>query len=323
MDVAYETVCPPEDPRWAELRRQGIGASDVGAVAGLNPWRKPIDVWLDLTGRSEANLHESAAIRMGHRMEWPLTDWYIEEAEVMDLRPVSPGLLARKDAPWIRATPDRIFRDDQGQDVRLVELKLVGGRVMHHWEEEPPEYVRAQVLWQQLVTGIHEADVAALLGGTQPAIFPMQWDEGAAKLLRDIAEQFWQEHVLKHVPPPIEAGESWRKYLAKSWPANLEPIARATETEEALAQRYFAAREGAVEAHTKAEALEHQLKDVIADRAGLQGRDWRITWQRTKSGGVDWKGLAAELGVTPELRAKYAREGTRRFVPRWPGKGEA
>ena len=38
---------------WLEYRKRGIGGSDAAAVAGLNPWKSPMAVWLEKTGRVE------------------------------------------------------------------------------------------------------------------------------------------------------------------------------------------------------------------------------------------------------------------------------
>ena len=36
---------------WLNERRTGIGGSDAAAVMGLNPWKSPLDVYLDKTGQ--------------------------------------------------------------------------------------------------------------------------------------------------------------------------------------------------------------------------------------------------------------------------------
>ena len=42
-----------ERAEWLKARRGGIGGSDVAACLGLNPWRTPVQVWEDKTGRAE------------------------------------------------------------------------------------------------------------------------------------------------------------------------------------------------------------------------------------------------------------------------------
>ena len=33
-------------PEWLAFRMTGIGASEVGSVLGVNPWKSAVDVWL-------------------------------------------------------------------------------------------------------------------------------------------------------------------------------------------------------------------------------------------------------------------------------------
>ena len=39
-----------EKEEWLEHRRKGIGGSDAAAILGMNPWKSPMDVWLEKTG---------------------------------------------------------------------------------------------------------------------------------------------------------------------------------------------------------------------------------------------------------------------------------
>jgi hypothetical protein len=41
---------------------------------------------------------------------------------------------------------------------------------------------------------------------------------------------------------------------------------------------------------------EQKLKDLIADRVGLLGDDWKATWKAPRLGYVSWKDVANELG---------------------------
>lgn len=34
-------------PEWLAFRRTGIGASEVGSVLGVNPWKSAVDIGLD------------------------------------------------------------------------------------------------------------------------------------------------------------------------------------------------------------------------------------------------------------------------------------
>ncbi|SDX70460.1 putative phage-type endonuclease [Allochromatium warmingii] len=55
-------------------RRRGIGGSDVAAIAGLSPWRTPLDVYLSKVRDVEQS--DSDVMRWGSILEAPIADEY-------------------------------------------------------------------------------------------------------------------------------------------------------------------------------------------------------------------------------------------------------
>ena len=53
---------------WLQLRKQGIGGSDAGAVCGLNPYSSQMNVFLDKTS-AETKEFDSEAVRIGSDLE--------------------------------------------------------------------------------------------------------------------------------------------------------------------------------------------------------------------------------------------------------------
>ena len=53
-----------EREQWLLQRRAGLGGSDIGAILGLSPFRTPVDVYLEKTGRAPAN-EETLQMRFG------------------------------------------------------------------------------------------------------------------------------------------------------------------------------------------------------------------------------------------------------------------
>jgi len=39
--------------QWLEARKQGIGGSDAPTVAGINPWKSPVELYMEKTGEIE------------------------------------------------------------------------------------------------------------------------------------------------------------------------------------------------------------------------------------------------------------------------------
>ena len=53
---------------WLELRKQGIGGSDAGAIMGVHPYKGAFGVWADKKGYSEA-VEDNEAMRQGRDLE--------------------------------------------------------------------------------------------------------------------------------------------------------------------------------------------------------------------------------------------------------------
>jgi len=49
---------------WLKWRKKGIGGSDAAAIAGLNPWKSPIAVYLDKIGETEP-IEDNERMRIG------------------------------------------------------------------------------------------------------------------------------------------------------------------------------------------------------------------------------------------------------------------
>lgn len=55
---------------WLNLRNKGIGGSDAGVIAGVNPWKSPFKLWLEKTGQAEPDdLSDNEAVLWGIKLE--------------------------------------------------------------------------------------------------------------------------------------------------------------------------------------------------------------------------------------------------------------
>ena len=55
-------------PEQLERRRSSIGASDVAAILGLDPYRTGLDIWLQKRGLAEVQDQTEASL-MGHLLD--------------------------------------------------------------------------------------------------------------------------------------------------------------------------------------------------------------------------------------------------------------
>lgn len=299
-----------------ELRKTGIGASEVSALTGSSPYAQPIDVWLSKTGRADG-LVENEAMRLGNELEGALTVLYAGRTG----RTVERHATTHRhpDFPHVLATPDALV--DGGE--RGLEIKLVGARMAHHWAEESvPDYVQDQARQNMAVLGIDSWDVLALIGSTECRITTIHRDYEHEAVLLEACETFWALHVDTDTAPEIEDPERRRAYLLQRYPGSemtkatdVTGAADADEIEQAIRWRRTA--DEMIEA---LKGARDQLTNIITERIGADygiAGPWGKFLHYPVKGRVNWEAVARALSpaIPADLIEQHRGESSR--IPRY------
>lgn len=287
-------------------RRYGLGASEVAAILGLDKYRSGFDVWLGKRGLVERG-PETSAQRWGQLLEAPIADVYVQDLQSAGIaawgRPV--GTLARSDAPWARATPDRIIETVEG-DAWLLEVKT---RSLWQASEfgEPgtdrvPDSIAIQAHWQMIVTGLDRCDVPVLIGGQDYRVFTLLRDAELHASLFDQVAAWWERHMVGGVEPPV-AGESGAQWVKTRFPKVARDLVLEADFETASAiERLAEVREQIAELDQEKGDLETRVKLAIGDAKGVTAHGHRAVWSEVKGGSaVDWEAVARAAGASSEL----------------------
>lgn len=266
-----------------------VGASEIAAIVGENPWSKPIDVWLEKTGRAEERPSDPRA-RVGLRAESLMFRWYSEDTGI------DPGAIVRGDTvrhgavSCVGCTPDfLVFERGTGLSIRVpthaMQLKCVGARMALSWPDDGvPSYVECQVQLEAEILQVPRVDVAAYLGGTDWRIIQVHRDEEFGSLMVAAAVDFWR-YVTTDRPPPIDGSESWRKYLAARFPkVERQELDMPTPEVDVAAREFLRAKDDESEAKARAELAGNKLRALIGDGVGYLGGDYVATWSPDKNG---------------------------------------
>lgn len=280
MTGFYELVDvrPDTDP-WLELRRQSVGASDVPAIMGLSPHRSPLDVYRSKFGQDRPMDPELALI--GHAEEF--TVGRLIRRFRPDLGVLRRGFMARSLTTPVpmHATFDRfVVRREQGW--RPVQIKTANAFTPDDWEGGPPLAVLAQVQAELAVHGSERGYVAALVGGRDFHVHPVDRDDAWIRdLMLPQVETFWREHVEAQVPPdPISSAEA-----VSLWPGDGSELVADAELLQLLAD-YRAARHNAKTYEAGAEEYALEIKKRMRDATALvspNGGDVLATWKPTRA----------------------------------------
>jgi putative phage-type endonuclease len=193
----------PHRPLWLAKRKRLLGATDVSAVLGYNPWKTPLDVWMDKTGRVEPeDLSDKYSVQRGLLLESLLINEWARKtgAKLLDFAP----LMAHPDYPHIGCSLDAVGQID-GQVVP-VEIKTASYRQRTDWWDETkqiPDHYAIQVLMQLAVTGLERAHVAADIAGDFRTLTIERDREFEAWALPALAD-WWKRHVVGGEEPDID-----------------------------------------------------------------------------------------------------------------------
>ena len=307
MSKKFEFVkAPQRSPEWLELRRQGLGASDMAAVMGVSPYKTPYQLWAEKTGMTPEQKVGDAA-RRGVILEDAVGQYYEQERGVK-LRK-SNGIVRLKKHPRIMASLDRTI---VGETKGIVEIKTSASPRWSMWPV-PPE-VMIQVHVQMGIVGAKWCDVVALLGGLVFKIERVQFD---AELWAEIqrAAMLFLEAVDSKTPPQLEALDA--QAFAIATPQGSQEFAEATPD---LERVYAQLRETNTELHfieQKKGSLEIIIKEAIGEKAGLAGNGWTVYWKQARPSEVtDWKMVAQASGALQSVITTYTdvKPGSRRFI---------
>lgn len=195
-----ELILPASASRedWLEARHAGLGGSDASTIAGVNPYSSLFELWLDKTGRA-AEKEQTPEMRFGHLIE-PIARQVFTEDHGIPVR--RTGLHRSKQHPWMLVTPDGLTGDGG-----VFECKSVGWRQSGHWADgQVADHAEAQVQWSMDVTGRRHAWVCALI--EREFVFRrVDYDPDLAATLRDMAHDFWHNHVLTDAEPGMQPAD--------------------------------------------------------------------------------------------------------------------
>ena len=258
------------------LAARGLGSSDSSAICGLNPYRTPWQVWAEKVGLVEP-FAGNEATEIGLAMEPVISNLYAKRT-LYSIGPVD-AMYRHREHSFITATPDRSIYLPGREEARLGELKNVGWRMVHQWEDgNTPDNAHIQVQHQLLVCQrFADADVIALLGGRELAIRTIEPDAKVQARLIEILCQFW-ELVQTKTPPPLVAEDAEAiKLLYPNAQAGLE-IALPEEAEFLFEQRAKAMEQIKTATSLKDEA-ETKIKALLGTAERGKGNKFAVYWK--------------------------------------------
>jgi len=290
-------------------RKTGIGASEAGAILGVNPFKTAVDVWLEKTGR-QPPFDGNAATYWGQKLE----DLVASEYALMTGRKVRRcNFTLRKGV--LLCHVDRLVHAKDGSMPAVADevrtdraLECKTARDSGLWADGIPAMYEAQCFVEMAICPtLQVVDVAALfLAERKFEIKPLLRDNVVIGEIEVRLTAWWERHIVGGTAPdPVSEDDCkalWGRHKDE------RAVFATPEVEAALAQYHLfkqmedAAKTGQEEMRLKIFA---QMKEaaVLKSPDGLRTL---ATWKNNKdSVKVDWEAVAVELHPAPELVAKH------------------
>jgi putative phage-type endonuclease len=193
-------------------RRLGIGGSDIAAIVGINKWLTPLDVYLEKISTEEPYEEERSLIgpnptEWGNIME-PVIIKHFERAVGLNCI-TELETFVHPEYPYMRANVDaKVLGEDA-----LLECKTAGQFMAKEWSslggDNIPEPYLLQCAYYAEVANVSKVYIAVLIGGNDFRIYNYDRNAALGKLILSKVTNFWENHVLKEIPPePINLEDS-------------------------------------------------------------------------------------------------------------------
>lgn len=289
---------------WLKNRQAGIGGSDASAIAGLNPWKSSIQLYMD---KKEENPQEIKSLRMelGNRLEGLVAELFTEETG-LKVRNVN-GMLKNEKYPFALANIDRAIVGEKA----FLECKTTNSFALKEWQDGVPPHYEIQCLHYMAITGATHCYIAVLIGNSDFIWHKIERDQETIDYLMQIEKEFWEENILKDIVPLPDGSDAYSEYLKEKYKKS-----NGQEIELHLLKdgpqkllRYDEIVTDIKALETEKKLIEQEIQLHMEDFEVAKIGDRKITWKTSSRNSIDSKKLKSEM---PDIVAQYTKTSTSR-----------
>lgn len=151
-------IIPATHEEWLRARQYGIGASDSGAIMGMNKWKSNVELWAEKTGqRIPEDISGKPQVQYGHDAEPHIRALFALDHPELQVTYDSPYKIIRNDDhPFIFCTPDGEIVDRETGLIGGLEIKtteIMNAMQWKEWDGRIPDSYYCQVLHQMVAAG--------------------------------------------------------------------------------------------------------------------------------------------------------------------------
>lgn len=275
-DALFHGSADSGTQEWHDLRKAGIGGSDIAAICKVSPWASPWSVWARKTGLLEDTSGGSEAMEWGTRLESVILDRFSEDHPDLTVHR-NVGTWRHSERPWQLANPDAIY--STGTDQGIIEVKT--SRFEDDWANGVPAYYRTQVQWYLQTFGFKHAYVIVLFGGQKYREFEIHAEEFEQEANLTEAEKLW--HLVQSGEQPEFDGAMATLETVRQLHPSIDPEGECDLGD--LYVHYMISLGIEAEAVARSNEMKSRIIDAMGDaKRGLFEDKWVLTRQSRNGG---------------------------------------
>ena len=285
---------------WLEKRKHYITGTDAGKIIGVSPWGGMFSVWLDKTGRTEP-IAETPAMKAGKVMEPTILKMYAEETDSVLEHMDGYDLRTCDKYPRLGASLDG-WNHTLGIPVDAKNIRWKDEKWGEAYSSDFPEYYKAQLQVQMMVTGAKFAHLAVMFSGQDFFIYNMEYDPEMAQKILDASEALWK-YVECDEMPEADGSDQADAFIKKEFASGKENLEKeATEEIKSDIKELANAKAAKKEAEAKEAEISNRIKVFMGNATVIPGY---ATWKNAKdSVNTDWESVAREAMASMEPKVK-------------------
>lgn len=294
---------------WLSYRSEGLGASEVGTVLGLDDYKSSLELYYQKIGATPSFDIDTMAKFMGiqHEDLIALLWSFWERDEETMIRNFKEGKIVRRcqrvnayvtnpDFPWLFVSLDRKINKTEIRGEGTLELKTISGYEADKWESNlPPKYI-AQVNAQMLVCEFQFGEMAILQDGRKLSVLPFERSEIIQNHIIQKTQDFWARviagrklvnekylptnqynqrrldelnHEIDKLAPEPDGTLVYADYLKQRFGRPSSAERQGTAEELAIARHQQAAAQSLKEWQEVKVLAENKLKSIMGDRVQM------------------------------------------------------
>jgi len=305
IELAKTLDMPRE--QWLELRKKGIGGSDSAAIVGLDRYRSAFDVYAEKIGLKPEQ-PDNEAMRQGRDLEQYVAERFMEATGKKVRR--RNAMLQHPEYPFMLANIDRwVVGENAGLECKTTSVL---NRAKFNQGEFPPNYY-VQCMHYMAVTGADRWYLAVLVLNKSFHVFTIERDEAEIQALIAAEKDFWENHVMKQIPPAPDGSEATSEVIKQLFPEAREATETALFGYEGKIQQYLELDTKVKELECERDKLKQELQLAMADAEIGRAQGYIVEWKNQVRQSLDTKKLKSEHA---EIYEKYLKpaQTVRRFM---------